>query len=74
MSTRHSTLLRWTEEADAEEICAIAMFEHEPQDATACPVARTGQLRPGRLGQVSRWLRLSRLVGEGVQMIRDGGR
>ena len=39
MTTRRPTLLRWTEEAEAEQMCALAMLEREPQNVAACPVA-----------------------------------
>ncbi len=39
MTPRRPTLRRWTEEAEAEQICALAMLEREPQNVAACPVA-----------------------------------
>ncbi|HTV45440.1 MAG TPA: hypothetical protein VMF05_08995 [Stellaceae bacterium] len=74
MSVHHSTLLRWTEQAEAEQICAIAMVEHEPQDVAACLVAPAAQPLPARPRQRLGWRRLGRLFGEGMQIIRDGGR
>jgi hypothetical protein len=39
MSTRKPTLLRWTEQAEAKHVCALATLEREPQSAAARPVA-----------------------------------
>ena len=35
MTARHSTLLRWTESAEAAEICAYVELEREPHSAAA---------------------------------------
>jgi hypothetical protein len=39
MATRRPTLLRWTEEAEAAQVSALAAFEREVQSAAARPVA-----------------------------------
>ena len=36
MTARQSTLLRWTEAAEAAEICAYVELEREPQPAAVC--------------------------------------
>lgn len=41
MTIRRPTLQRWTEEAEAEQMCALAMFEREPENVAACPVIVT---------------------------------
>lgn len=38
MSTRKPALLRWTEEAEAEQVCALAGLMREPQSASPDPL------------------------------------
>ncbi len=39
MTTRMPTLLRWSEEAEAAQVRALAAFEREPESAAVRPVA-----------------------------------
>ena len=74
MTARSSALLRWTEEAEAAQMCATAMFEREPHNVAACPLA-VGQHRfPTRQGRaLVPWL-LSWLPVERLQIARDDRR
>jgi hypothetical protein len=42
MNARLPTPLRWTEEAEAKAICALAVLESEPQSAAVRVAAGTG--------------------------------
>jgi hypothetical protein len=71
MTTRRPTLLRWTEEAEAEQVRALAAFEREPQTPAARPVAFAPEPfstrhRPALLP----WL-LSWFGGASLQIERD---
>ncbi len=61
MTAKKPTLLRWTEEAEAEHVCALATLEREPQNAAASPVAFAPQpfstsRRPALLPRLLSWL------------------
>ncbi|HEY3908717.1 MAG TPA: hypothetical protein VGM07_02385 [Stellaceae bacterium] len=71
MTARRSTPVRWAEEAEAARMRATAMFEREPQNIAACPV--TIVLHPVSLRRRFAVM-LSRLAGEGLEIVRDGGR
>ena len=72
MITRRPVLRRWTEQAEAEQMCALAMFEREPQNlAAACPVAvapRFVSMRraPALLSRLRGWF-----GGTNLQIVRD---
>lgn len=71
MTARRSMLVRWTEQTEAAQICAMAMLEHEPQNIAACPVIVVRH--PVSLRRRVALL-LHRLTGEGLQIARDVGR
>jgi hypothetical protein len=61
MTAKKPTLLRWTEEAEAEHVCALATLEREPQNAAARPVAFASppfstRRRPALLPRLLSWL------------------
>jgi len=69
--TRRPILLRWTEEAEAERVCALAILEGEPQDAAARPAAIAAKpcstrRRPTLLPSLLNWF-----GGAGAQIARD---
>jgi hypothetical protein len=71
MTMRRSTLLRWTEEAEAEQMRAMAMSEREPQNIAACPVAAAQHFfskghAPALLGRLRGWFGAGNLP-----MVRD---
>jgi hypothetical protein len=70
MTTRSPTLLRWSEEAEAEQVRTLAMLEGEPQPATALRVAIAARACSPRhrLAMLLRWL-----GGSDPQKERDGG-
>jgi hypothetical protein len=71
MTTRRSTLLRWTEETEAAQVRALATFECEPQSAAARPVASAPQPSSARHRlTVLPWL-LSWFGGPDPQIGRD---
>ena len=47
MTARQSTLLRWTEAAEAAEICAYVELEREPQPAAVRRVEVAGAVPVG---------------------------
>lgn len=74
MRLRGSTLVRWTEQAEAEQMCAMAMVERAPQEVAACPLTGTPRAAavhhsPGPLSRLRCWL-----AGERPLMTRDAGR
>lgn len=68
MTTRIPTLLRWTEEAEAAQVRALAAFEREPESAAARPVPSVPQPLPTRHRLT--WL-LSWFGGPDPQIGRD---
>jgi len=73
MTAKKPTLLRWTEEAEAEHVCALATLEREPQSAAARPAAFASQpfstrRRPALLPRLLSWFR-----NAGRQIERDDG-
>lgn len=71
MTRRRPTLRRWTEEAEAEHMCTLAILEREPQNFAACPVAaapRFVSLRhaPAVLARLRGWF-----GGGNLQTARD---
>jgi hypothetical protein len=74
MTTRRSTLLRWTEESEAAQVRVLATFESEPQSAAARPVGSDPQpLSTRHRLAVLPWL-LSWFGGPDPQIRRDGDR
>jgi len=68
------TPLRWTEEAEGEQVCTLAMLQREPRSAAVRPVER---LAPISIFGVPRALLprlLSWLTDPTAQIKRDGGR
>ncbi len=72
MPARNPRLLRWTEQAEAEHVRALAILEPEPQSAAARPKVIAEQ----RLSAPFRSVLLPRLLtwfgGPGRQIGRDG--
>jgi hypothetical protein len=74
MNSRRPTILRWVEEAEAEQVRLWSSFEREPQPAAARPVASatppfSRRRRPALLPWLRRWL-----GGAHPQIERDDGR
>jgi hypothetical protein len=66
MTARQSTLLRWTEAAEAAEICAYVELEREPQPAAVRRVEGVGALAAG--GRRGLWpLFVERFAGLGLK-------
>jgi len=58
--------LRWSEKAEAAQVCTLALLEREPQSATARPIdvappiARSG-LWPALPTRLAEWFRLVKI-------------
>ncbi|MGA8550970.1 MAG: hypothetical protein WB678_12110 [Stellaceae bacterium] len=74
MTARNPRLLRWTEQAEAEHVRALAILEPEPQSAAAQPKVIPEQrfsalCRPALLPRLLSWF-----GAPGPQIGRDGDR
>jgi hypothetical protein len=66
MTARQSTLLRWTEAAEAAEVCAYVELEREPRPATVRLVEGAGPAPAG--GRRALWpLFVERFAGLGLK-------
>jgi hypothetical protein len=66
--------LRWTEEAEAEEICALAVLEREPRSAAVRPVERSAAISFFAMSRALLPRLLGRLTASSSQIKRDEGR
>jgi hypothetical protein len=73
MTGWRSIPLRWTEDAEAEQMRVLAMFEREPQEVAACRPAVAARRVGLKSGPMLLCRLLSRFGGRGVQITRDGG-
>jgi hypothetical protein len=74
MIRRRSRLLRWTEDAEAEQMRALAIFQRDPQEVAACRLAVAAPAASLRSAPTVLARLLSVLGGRGVQIARDDGR
>jgi hypothetical protein len=73
MTVRRSIPLRWAEDAEAEQMCAMARFEREPQEIAACRAA-VARPAPAWSGPALLARLLSRFGGRAGQIARDDRR
>jgi hypothetical protein len=66
MTARRPRLLRWTEEAEGEQVCALAGLEREPPSASPDPVTFVPPPPLRHRSAVLPWL-LSWFGGSGAQ-------
>lgn len=71
MTARIPTLLRWSEEAEAAQVCALAAFERESESAAAPPIVFAAHSCPQRNRHAVLPRLLSWLGGWDPQIKRD---